>query len=264
MDIGDFCYMWRGQVRQGLSEDQAALLAPVDLRNDHKQSALLLLHGFSSSPAVFRDLIPACTALYDAVVCPALPGHAVSIEAFAQSKSFEWLQAAEAACAELMKHYQTVDVMGLSLGGLLACHLAHRYPLHHLYLLAPALALRLKIKWVLSALRLLQRVGLKTLRNRAGNLYTQRSSELAYRRLPVSTIIELLSLVQAYPFQPPACPVDLFLGRHDAVVQSDLVAALFSGLPQVQVHWLYHSAHLLPLDGDIESIIACMKQRQTL
>ncbi|AHE68316.1 alpha/beta hydrolase [Legionella oakridgensis] len=262
MNFDDFRYMWRGKTQQALSNQQAALLAPIDHQNGKKERALLLLHGFSSSPAVFRELLPTLFNLYDTVVCPALPGHADSIETFAKTQASEWLTAAEQSCEELLRNYQMVDVMGLSLGGLLACHLANRFPLHHLYLLAPALALRFKITIALAVARLLHGLGFRRLRNRAGNLYTSRASELAYRQLPISTIIEILSLIQNYQFVPPTCPVDLFLGRYDEVVQSTLVADYFANLPNVHIHWLNHSAHVLPLDGDIDTIIAHLKGNQ--
>ncbi|WP_133127618.1 alpha/beta hydrolase [Legionella nagasakiensis] len=260
MNLDDFRYMWRGKTLQALSSQHANLLAPIHHQNGKKERALLLLHGFSSSPAVFRELLPTLINLYDAVVCPALPGHASNIEIFAKTQASEWLSCAETSCSELLKDYHAVDVMGLSLGGLLACHLANRFSLHHLYLLAPALALRLNMTLALTAARILHRLGFRHLRNRAGNLHTNRSSELAYRQLPIATIIEILSLVQKHQFIPPTCSVDLFLGRYDEVVQTTLVAEYFTGLSNARIHWLNHSAHVLPLDGDVDTIIACLKK----
>jgi carboxylesterase len=219
---------------------------------------LLLLHGFSSSPAVFRRLQPALPH-YDAIVCPVLPGHGDSIAAFSLVKATDWVLAAEAVCAALMKDYQHVDVVGLSLGGLLACHLSQRFKLHHLYLLAPALALQLPIKLALVCAHLLRGLGFKRVQNRAGNLNSKQYNELAYCQLPITAIIEILTLINTFQFIEPTCPTDLFLGRSDGVVYSKQVENLFAHLPKVNRHWLENSAHVLPLDADVEQIISCIR-----
>ena len=258
MNTDDFRYMWRGKHLQTLPLPEARLLSPIDIRGTSKNHALLLLHGFSSSPAVYRELIPSLT-MYDAIVCPVLPGHADNLASFSSVKAREWLTAAEASCAHLLRDYKTVDVMGLSLGGLLACHLSNRFALNHLYLLAPSLSLHLKTTPALKLARFLYKLGFRTIRNRAGNLHTSSFSELAYRKLPIAAIIEILDLVNTFEFLPPTCPVDLFLGTFDEVVNSQEVVKLFTGLPNAKVHWLTNSAHVLALDGDIAAIISCIK-----
>ena len=255
--LEDFRYMWRGKPIRALQ--QAEVLAPIDIRGPHKERALLLLHGFSSSPAVYRELIPSLPA-YDAIVCPILPGHGESISAFTTVKAKQWVSAAETSCESLLQEYQKVDVLGLSLGGLLACHLSQRFELHHLYLLAPALALQFNLSLALITARVLHRLGFKYLRNQAGNLHSQLHSELAYRQTPINAIIEILTLINEFQLVSPQCPTDLFLGRFDEVVNSTQVATYFMNTPHCKIHFLAESAHVLPLDSDIDAIIACIKE----
>jgi carboxylesterase len=263
MNINDFRYMWRGISVASLTTQQASLLAPFERHNAQQRRALLLLHGFASSPAVYRKLLPTLT-MYDAVICPSLPGHCMDIASFTRAKNTEWIAAAEKACETLLQTYASVDVMGLSLGGLLACHLSQRFPLAHLYLLAPALVLYLNMNMSINCARLLQWLGFQYLRNYAGNIHVQNTAELTYRQLPITAIIEILTLVKHFKFIPPTCPVDLFLGRYDEVVNSSSVANQFKDLPNVQIHWLDNSAHVLPLDGDIDTIIACLRANHKL
>ena len=250
--------MWQGQQVKPLDPQEAHLLAPIDLRRAGRDRALLMLHGFSSTPAVFRRLLPALPD-YDAIICPVLPGHGDSIAAFRKVKAVDWIAAVEQTTAALMKDYQRVDVLGLSLGGLLACHLSQRFELNHLYLLAPALALQLPIKWALMLAHLLQGLGFKYLRNRAGNINSKQYNELAYRQLPIAAIIEILTLINEFKLIGPKCPTDLFLGRIDAVVDSKRVEHLLAHLTKVNVHWLEDSAHVLPLDSDVDAMIACIQ-----
>ncbi len=258
VNIQDFCFMWQGKRTAPLLAQQANLLAPIDIRGEHRDRALLLLHGFSSSPAVFRTMLPELT-MYDAVVCPVLPGHAESIAAFAKVRATDWLSTADAACSALLQAYASVDVLGFSLGGLLACHLGQRFPLNHLYLLAPSLSLQMNVSAGLWAGHALQSLGFRLLRNRAGDIYTKGQHELTYHQLPIAVIIEVLMLIKQFRFVPPTCPTDLFLGRYDSVCNATRMAECFAKLPDVTTHWLENSAHGLPLDGDVDAIIACIK-----
>ncbi|MFA6303423.1 MAG: YqiA/YcfP family alpha/beta fold hydrolase [Legionella sp.] len=255
----EFSYMQRGKHVRPLEASELALLGPIDQRGKGKDRALLALHGFSSTPAVFRLLLPKLQQ-YDAIVSPLLSGPELGIKALANSKASDWLNTSIKACAELCQNYKQVDVLGLSLGGLLACELSKIYSLNHLYLLAPALKLHLKVKACLKVAKILQSLGIYSLKNKAGNLVTSEHAEIAPRRIPLSIIIEMLQYNLNYQWIVPKCPVDVFLGVQDAVVASDQVAKMFADAPNAKIHWLDNSAHVLPLDNDFDAIAACITE----
>ena len=257
MNLNDFRYMRRGAHLSVLKPENASLLEAIDLRNGKKQNALLLLHGFSSSPAVFRHVLTSFSD-YDAIIAPVLPGHAMSIDVFANMKTSELLAHVEKICASLVLEYQHVDVMGLSLGGILAAHLAQRFNLNHLYLLAPAFDLHLALGKIIKLAKCLDWLGFYRLRNQAGNIHASSDGELTYQQLPLTSIIELLDFIEHFEFKAPKCPTDLFIGKYDEVVASELVAARFANSSNTNIHWLDNSAHVLPLDGDIKTIINCV------
>lgn len=254
MNQDDFRYMRRGKQLSSLNEEDFNFIKPIDQRGTKKNCALLILHGFSSSPAVYRYLIPQIKG-YDAIVCPVLPGHGDSIDAFSNSTSAEWLDAVSKICDELTKEYKKVDVLGLSLGGLLACELSNRFSIHHLYLLAPAVRIKMHVNFMLKLAQILNCLGFRHLRNMAGNIKANDRAEIAYRKLPIAAIIQMLSLAQHYQWKPPTCPTTLFLGTYDEVVDSEQVEELFRNLPNVSIHWLKNSAHVLPLDNDLQEIV---------
>ncbi len=260
MNIDAFRYMRRGIHLSTLDHEDSFLLAPIEQRNDKSHRALLLLHGFSSTPAVFRLILPSLVLYYDAVYCPVLAGHADNLDAFAKTKASDWFSQTEQVYDRLANQFTRIDVMGLSLGGILACHLGSCVNLHHLYLLAPALDLQLGLNNAIKLAKTLNWLGFRKIRAAAGDLYTSQNSELAYRQLPLPTIIELLTLIQQFQFIPPTCPTDLFLGCHDQVVSSWRVADRFADNANINIHWLANSAHVLPLDGDQEKIVSCVKQ----
>lgn len=255
----DFRYMCRGKQLSGLTSKEIFLLEPVDKRGVGCNRALLLLHGFSSSPAVYRCLIPQIKH-YDAIVCPVLQGHGENIAAFSLSTAKDWRFTAHETCNRLINEYKKLDVLGLSLGGLLACELSQQFPLNHLFLLAPALKLKMNVALVLKLAQLFKGLGFCQLRNNAGNMITNKKAEIAYRKLPLASLIEMLTLSQKYQWLAPTCPLDLFLGAHDQVVDSKETAQLFSSLPNAAIHWLNHSAHILPLDNDLKEIVQCINQ----
>tara|TARA_Y100000588_G_C14229016_1_gene914424 strand:- start:1387 stop:2151 length:765 start_codon:yes stop_codon:yes gene_type:complete len=249
-----------GQVIDVLTEQQASWLQPIHKVGPQKSKALLMLHGFSSSPAVFRLLMPKIVKSYDSIIVPALPGHATSIKDFATAKASEWIKTCEDVCSDLVGQYGKVDVLGLSLGGLLATHLSNRFDLNHLYLLAPALRIKSNIMWAIKTAQFFKTLGFTQIRNRAGNLKSDESTEIAYRKLPLNSILEILTLIKDFKFEPPQCPTDVFLGRFDDVVSSDAVEALFKSQETAHIHRLNDSAHVLPLDNDVDLIARCINQ----
>lgn len=260
MKGNDLRFIQRGRHLKELTQEEEELIKPFYRKNsNNKGHVLLLLHGFSSSPAVYRLLVPKIKH-YDALVCPVLPGHAHSIAAFAQVKATEWLLKASSLCEELTHEYERVDVLGLSLGGLLACYLSQKYSFNRLFLLAPALKLYTPIQSALMLAYFLKSLGFRYMRNAAGDLKAYDRAEIAYKALPLTTIIEILKLIKNFNYHPPECPTELFLGREDHVVASEKVAELFVGLSNVNIHWLTNSAHVLPLDNDLEEIVACVNR----
>lgn len=259
MNLDDFRCMNRGVQLAIVQNKDAKLLQEFNQRSKGRRKALLLIHGFTSTPAVFRHFTHALSG-YDAIIAPLLPGHGESVEHFGQVKAAEWLAHVENVCAATIREFAEVDVLGLSLGGLLACHLSRHFKLHHLYLLAPCLDLQLALPGALKLAKFLHSLGFRRLRSAAGNLITTEHCEIAYRQLPITAVIEILNLVKEFEFIPPTCPTDVFLGCYDKVVDSRKVAARFAKHDNITVHWLNKSAHVIPLDNDVEMILNCIKQ----
>lgn len=259
MNLDDFRCMNRGIQLALVQNKDAKLLQEFSKRGKGRHKALLLIHGFTSTPAVFRHFTGALNG-YDAIIAPVLPGHGASVEQFSQVKAADWLAHMEEVCAALTSEFAEVDVVGLSLGGLLACHLSHHFNLHHLYLLAPCLDLQLALPGSLKLAKVLNSLGFRRLRSAAGNLVTTEHCEIAYRQLPIPAVIEILTLVKEFEFVLPRCPTDVFLGCYDKVVDSRKVAARFANCANITVHWLSKSAHVIPLDEDIAQILACIQK----
>ena len=91
---------------------------PVDFQGDG--NGILLMHGFTGSPAHMRMLADDLAERGYTVRSICLPGHASTEEDMAKESWQSWLQAAKTAVLEMKKTCKTVTVCGLSMGGVLA------------------------------------------------------------------------------------------------------------------------------------------------
>lgn len=88
---------------------------------------VLLIHGFTASPTQLRLV---GNFLYDrglTVVAPLLPGHGTTVSDLSQQRWQNWTQHVGLAFADLKSRCTTVFVAGISLGSLLALHIAAEY-----------------------------------------------------------------------------------------------------------------------------------------
>lgn len=94
------------------------LAAPFRLEGANGE-AVLLIHGFTGTPAHWRLLGPALHQQGYTVLAPLLPGHGTSIDDMSHHGGEEWLTAVTRAALELGGH-RRLHLVGLSMGGLLA------------------------------------------------------------------------------------------------------------------------------------------------
>src|SRR6185436_13940143 len=77
---------------------------------------VLLLHGFGDTPQTLSLLARRLAKSGYGVYAPLLPGHGRSMDAFRKSRADEWINAARDALSRMRDRYQTVSVVGLSMG----------------------------------------------------------------------------------------------------------------------------------------------------
>lgn len=104
---------------------------------------MLLLHGFTGSPPELRTVALHLHSLGYTVRVPLLPGHGTSVAHLNYVSCDHWLTHAEEELQELARSCTRLFVGGLSMGSLVALHLAATVPkVRGLVLYAPALRLR--------------------------------------------------------------------------------------------------------------------------
>ena len=111
----------------------------------------LLLHGFASSPADFRGVYRALDDAGWDVHAPRLPGHGTSPDELAQVSAPQMREGARRHYRKLRRRYDTVALVGFSMGGLLATGLAASEPPDALALVSPFYAVTYRWYYVLPA-----------------------------------------------------------------------------------------------------------------
>ena len=104
---------------------------------------VLLIHGLGGTPVELRFIAQALARAGHTVYCCQLAGHCGTPEELRRSTWREWYASVEAAHDKLSETCDVILAGGLSMGGILALHLAQNRPagVHGLLLFAPTLKL---------------------------------------------------------------------------------------------------------------------------
>lgn len=209
------------------------------------QKACLLLHGFTGGPYEVMPLAEKLRELGWDCRVPVLPGHDPHLAGLAEATSREWLDAACREAEELAAAYGSFDLVGFSMGGMLAVHLAARYPVRRLALLGAAAVYvspaRLARDWL--AVR---------------NGGVAELGEHKIRQTPVRAVLEFMRLV--HRMRPElgrvAVPSLVVQGLRDPIVHPVSARYLSKRLGvEPQVVYFPKSRHLLCLDEEAGEVI---------
>jgi carboxylesterase len=218
----------------------------------------LLLHGLTGSPQSLGNLPAALTAAGFRVSVPVVAGHCTTLEDLERTGWDDWVATAEGAYQALAAECPKVVLVGLSMGGSLACRLAAEHSgvaglvAINPFIDPPAESFRDAVRGV---------IGDGFLRAPAitGDLADPEAHEEGYDELPLSALLSLCEGLDDLLPRIPAitCPVLVVTSRVDHVVppvSSDILAGRLS-VPVERV-WLERSYHLALLDHDKEEVEA--------
>jgi len=237
-----------------LAEPMSAPATP-DLTSG-RPIGVLLVHGFTGSPASMRPWAEALAGRGYAVEVPLLPGHGTRWQDLNQVEWSDWYDTASAALDRLRADCEAVVVAGLSMGGSVALRLAEERPgdVAGIVLVNPFLSSSRK---ELVALPVLQRV-VPSLAGVINDMKKPGQDEHGYPRLPLKGLFQVTRMWKSVvPDLPKVTqPLLYFQSREDHVIDQssrDTVLAAVSSR-DVTHRVLEESYHVATLDHDAETI----------
>lgn len=99
------------------------------------RTGVLLIHGFTGTPYIFREIGPKLAETGYTVSAPLLAGHGTKPEDLEKTTWQDWYRTVKKAYRELKKTCKDVFVVGASFGANLACYLAIKHEVKGLVLI---------------------------------------------------------------------------------------------------------------------------------
>jgi carboxylesterase len=235
-------------------------------------AAVLLVHGWCSSPADFATLPEELHARGLHVRAMRLPGHGTDPRDFARTGLDQWRAAVRAEFEGLASRFPTVHAVGFSMGGALLTELAAERELGRLALLAPYFGVPYPQPLGLDLGRLLPLIeklvpyvdsgpGVRSLACREFE-----DRVLKYRAIPLAAVIEVHRLGRAV--NDPALlarvtePLLVVAAPQDPVASAERAFAALRRTASVERREVRaeHSQHILAWDCDRELVRAAVVQ----
>lgn len=220
-------------------------------------SAILLIHGFTGSPAHVRiigDTVHAAGFSTEGIL---LPGHCTTLEDMAKSTGAQWLDACREAYLRMTKKYRRVAVGGLSLGGVLALLLAEEFDPACVVLFAAAM----KYKNAVNNLSPVAKHLVKTLPWRERPYSPEEflyAYDIGYAGTPVAKVEDMTRLQKRARegLSGVTCPVLAFQSHLDGSVHHTAPELIMRGVTSrvKEISWVDRSPHVLTLGPDREYV----------
>lgn len=216
---------------------------------------ILLIHGFTGSPAEVRLLGEFLHKEGYTVLAPRLCGHGTTVEEMADTKWPHWYSAVEDAYHILKARCTSIAAIGLSMGGLLAFKLAAEYKIDKIVSLSTPIFIADKRLDMLPVYRMF-RAFVPKKRKVYADIGPQYS--VGYTATPLSSLSSLLDLIQHVDTLLPTinAPLLIVQGHRDHTVEPRSADYLYDKIASKEksVIWLEKSGHLVTIDIEREHV----------
>lgn len=219
----------------------------------------LLVHGFSGSPPEMRPMGEYLARQGLTVLGVRLPGHGTSPEDMARTTWRDWVASAEEGLRELQGRCSKVFAAGLSMGGLIALHLAAHPPLAGVVAMSTPAYIT---DWRFRFMPLVQPFMRWITPDMESDLTDPEAENRfsAYKRLPTRCVVSLGQLMRLVrrELSRIEIPVLIIQGRCDRSIPADSAQILFDGLGMAdkELVWFENSGHCMTVDSEREAVWA--------
>ncbi|MCZ0702693.1 esterase/lipase [Natronobacillus azotifigens] len=214
----------------------------------------LCIHGFTGGPYELEPLTDYLQQETDWILeVPTLPGHGYELTLEDQDHE-GWINEAERAFLSLKERVDHVYIIGFSMGGMIAAHLAAKYDVHKLVLLSPSRKyLSLKQLTVEASHIVMDKVS-----GTIEDNFTYQNYKHKKGAIPVRAYLEFLKCMKVTrpSLKKITCPVLVAQGIQDGVVPFKAAHYLDKEIPvDIEVIYYLDSKHLICL-GDDKDVVS--------
>ncbi|RNB87116.1 alpha/beta fold hydrolase [Brevibacillus fluminis] len=213
---------------------------------------VLVQHGFTGTPQSIRYLAEHLAACGFTVLAPLLKGHGTHYEDLERTTYEDWIASAEEGYQLLAAQCDHVFVAGLSMGGTIALHLAHRFPETGGLMLINAAVKVENFETLASVTTDSYLTGI------GSDIKDPDAQELVYPQVPIAAVKQFLTFKEQVRKKLPFinCPALVFVSADDHVVpptDSDYILEHLHSTEKRKVV-LSNSYHVATLDHDKQAI----------
>lgn len=211
-------------------------------------NGILLIHGFTGTPAEMRLLGESLHQRGFTVLAIRLPGHGTCVEDMESTTWRHWYGAAVDGFTLLGGLCPRVNVVGLSMGGLLSLKLAAEYSVDRVAALSTPIFLTAKRLPLLPLYRAFHRFIPK--KRRDYDIDPQ--YYVGYDCTPLDCLSSLLELIRSVQSDLPLVqsPTLLIHSRHEHTVRPESASYILDhlGTSDKELFWLKKSGHVITID----------------
>lgn len=218
---------------------------------------ILLIHGFTGSPAEMRLVGEYLNQRDITVSVPCLPGHGTTLDDLNQCQWRDWTNHIEAEAAKLQSRCESVFVGGLSLGALLSLYLAANVPdLAGAALYSPSIMLTDPRRHFLPIIKHL--VGQLPKPEDDFTDPEAKSRFWSYDAYPTAASHELIKFIKQVKQSLPrvTCPIRILHSTGDTVMHPESAPYIYArvGSTDKEIVTLHNSGHVLTLDSEWKQV----------
>ena len=114
--------------------------------NLNSKNGIYLIHGFTNTTYETKKLAEYLSKYGYRTITNNLPGHGTTIEDCNRVKYNDWIESVEQDVAKLASECDKIHLIGSSMGGVLALHIASKFPINSLITIAPVFQFKSEFK----------------------------------------------------------------------------------------------------------------------
>lgn len=225
------------------------------------EHGVLLMHGFTGSPAHMRPLGDALCARGYTVRGIRLSGHGTTVEDMRRASWHQWLSDAGLATEELRKTCKYVTVCGLSMGGVLSLLMAQTHELTAVVPISAPMYTTNRFTWAAPLVSAFKPIMAWKGNDPNRETLTQ-AYDIGYDSFPAARVRDLNLLMRKarQNLFAVSCPTLVVQSRMDKTVRADSADIIIGGVraQKKETLWLRHAPHVCTISPELPDIVEKM------